>query len=331
MIDTETLFILGAGASKHHGYPTGIELRDYICHNLQSSIAKYVFTGSDNPLNVDRKQKYQESAKELSIDFFESSTASIDLFLSRRPLLEHIGKVAIIVSILEAERKTATNKVQRLSGNDWYFYLFNRLTESLHRSEDFEKYKDNRISIITFNYDRSLENFLYLSLTRSFKEYQGGRPLNANEILPFPILHVYGQVAPLRWQSDGGFEYAPDFYPNAVDLADNIRVIYERTDERINKARKIIQAAERIFFLGFGYAEENLEALGLPGILNGEQEIYGTAKGLSDKEIREIKNSIYGGMKGREKKYLTVKDKKSAESEIKIEGMDCLSLLREYL
>lgn len=330
MIDTKTLFILGAGASVHHGYPTGLGLRDYIRHELQSSIAKYVFNRLDNPLNVNQKQRYKEDAKELSDQFDESNTASIDLFLSRRPLLEHIGKVAIIVSILEAERKTATNEVQRLSGDDWYFYFFNRLTESLRKSEDFEKYKDNRISIITFNYDRSLENFLYLGITRSFKEYQGGRPLSETEILPFPILHVYGQVAPLQWQGDrGGLEYAPDSHPNAVDLAENIRVIYERTDESIDQARKIIKGAKRIFFLGFGYAEENMEALGLPGILNNEQEIYGTAFGMTDKEIREIKNSIYGGMKGNEKKHWAHKD--IAEALIKIKGVDCLSLLREHL
>ncbi len=216
-----------------------------------------------------------------------------------------------------------------LSGNDWYFYLFNRLTESLRRSEDFENYKDNRISIITFNYDRSLENFLYLGITRNFKEYQGGRPLSAAEILPFPIVHVYGQVAPLPWQSDKSLEYAPDFHANAVDLADNIKLIDDRITEDVKEAKDIIKQAKRIFFLGFGYAEENLNVLGLPDILSMEQKLYGTAIGMTERGKRRIKNSICKGMLGDKTDLLG--NTRLAQAKVKIENMDCLKILQEYL
>ena len=44
----------------------------------------------------------------------------------------------------------------------WYVYLFNQLGA---RKDDFNK---NRISIITYNYDRSLEYFLFVALKFSY-------------------------------------------------------------------------------------------------------------------------------------------------------------------
>ena len=50
MISEETLFILGAGASKPYRYLTGKELRKYICKGLPTDLSAIISkdTGLDN-------------------------------------------------------------------------------------------------------------------------------------------------------------------------------------------------------------------------------------------------------------------------------------------
>jgi len=50
----------------------------------------------------------------------------------------------------------------------WYEYLFNQLTT---RFDDFEK---NKLSILTFNYDRSLEFYLFTCMRATMSEQRSG-------------------------------------------------------------------------------------------------------------------------------------------------------------
>ena len=90
------------------------------------------------------------------------------------------------------------------------------------------------------------------------------------------------------------------------------------------KERMTAIAAEhkRIFFLGFGYAETNLDAIGFPGAIDGNWKIFGTAKGMSLKEIQRVKYDRLGK---------AVRQKRLLESWIHIEDKNSYELLREYL
>ncbi|MEA2096599.1 MAG: hypothetical protein U9P73_07915, partial [Candidatus Cloacimonadota bacterium] len=79
-----------------------------------------------------------------------------------------------------------------------------------------------------------------------------------------------------------------------------------------------IKDAKRIFFLGFGFAEENLEILNLISNINANQKIYGTAKGLTKNEISKIKS------------YFS-KTHNADNPDLIIENCDNLTLLRNYL
>ena len=81
----------------------------------------------------------------------------------------------------------------------------------------------------------------------------------------------------------------------------------------------MVRNARRIFFLGFAYAQENLEILGIPKNLNDLQKIYGTAFDNYPDEIAAI-----------EAKLSNDAAKKKKEN-IKIEACDCITLLRKYL
>ena len=89
----------------------------------------------------------------------------------------------------------------------------------------------------------------------------------------------------------------------------------EIDDGIINK----IKEAKRIYFLGFGYAEENLKLLKIPEVLSKGQKIFGTALGFYEEEIIRTKFKLNG-------KWVN-----NFHSDMILENCDCLSLLRKYL
>jgi len=54
------------------------------------------------------------------------------------------------------------DKVVMFERGDWYQYFCDKLNTS------FEEFDQNKISIITFNYDRSLEHSLFTALKNSY-------------------------------------------------------------------------------------------------------------------------------------------------------------------
>jgi hypothetical protein len=235
-----------------------------------------------------------------------------------------MGKYIIAFKIFDAEHSSRFNE-EALEGQDWYFYLFNRLTKSVTTWDQLPDLSGGKIGFVTFNYDRSLEYFLYESLRNSFTN------VPEHEIFRFlkgiKIVHVYGQIAPLEWQS------LADYLPYAPKIAEsllqrqvaNIKTIYEQKESpELNEARELLAQAEQIFFLGFGYAPENMEVIGLPGVIPQFCHVYGTAYGLEIKEINDIRERIV-----KELKPGGLTD--SNFSRVNIENVDCLKLLSNYL
>ena len=237
-------------------------------------------------------------------------------------------------------------------GDDWYSYLYNRLIEGLVGKEALPDFSDGKIAFITFNYDRSLEHFLHESLYNSFMEVLDDRIVQYFEKMNIPvatgqvgqqnrdlliqvvmeqlkILHVYGQIMPLRWQdSYDGVDYRPEKIDEALlqKAANNIKTIYEqKSSPEIQEARRLLSQSEQIFFLGFGYAPENMDLLGLPGIISPvNRGVYGTAFGLKDIEVRRISGRIVTGL---QPDHIGFKN----SDRVIVETVDCLDLLRNHL
>lgn len=338
MIDKKTVFILGAGASCPYGYPSGAHLRELICLSTDHSVLVQT-VGEDIRPQVNRFKKTFES----------SSTKSIDLFMARNPELAPVGKYIIAFETFRAEQisqfreKANWAQEQRkhpqphlsldgylmrkaFQGDDWYSYLFDRVTENLAAPITLPDFSDGKVAFITFNYDRSLEYFLYESLSNSFTKVPEAEVIKCLKKLK--ILHVYGQVAPLKWQdSNEGVDYRLEISESLLRSASsNIRTIYEEKENpELKEAQGLLAQAERIFFLGFGYAPENMEVLGLPGIIPPINcEAYGTAFGLNDKEVERIRSRIIEGLKFDSMGFKN-------RGGIVIKAMDCLELLRNYL
>ncbi len=164
----------------------------------------------------------------------------------------------------------------------WYRVLFSQLTDGRIEPDDF-KISQNNVSFITFNYDRSLENYLYDAIQRNFES--AGPSEGSKEINSIPIIHVYGKLASLEWQNTDSeaFWFAYKKGPaslnlNAFEMRKNIYVMHGKRDNpNVEKSKQLLEQADRVYFLGFGYSKENMEILDIPNTITKARRIFGTA------------------------------------------------------
>lgn len=316
----KAVFILGAGASYNYGFPLGKGLRHIIVRSYQGVI-------NEIQRNI-RNERPNFSSSSLSfIDkFYKSSDISIDLFLSKFPDFEIEGKIGIIYNILQSE--TSSKFLEELSehkksrkeeNDDWMWHLYIKMINGLNVVQSFDVINFDHISFISFNYDRSLEYYLYISINNgfNFKSIGGNAKALMNRIR---IEHVYGKVVDLPWEDNGAnqsLEYKGFNVDNhkLIEWVDNIRVVYNRKAASMQNIHSIIREADNIFFLGFGYDQTNLNLIGIPEILNPDQKIYGTAIDNNEEEIAIIKNSL------KQKNY---------KYEPEIVKSNCTELLRRF-
>ena len=168
MITEPTLFILGAGASKPYGYPTGRELRKQI---IKESPKYFGNTLDKTPRIPDHNKHIRNVELGKFVHAFEkSSVESIDKWLSFNPKFSDYGKIAITLCIKHSETTSHFREVMpsEYYSQDWYTLLFSRMASGLKGPKDLDKFKNNRVAFVTFNYDRSFEYFLHESFVHAF-------------------------------------------------------------------------------------------------------------------------------------------------------------------
>lgn len=304
MIETNTVLILGAGASVDYEYPTGLQLRSLIIER----------TGHGHPIAA-QLQILEHSEKEIAEfrrAFRQSSEPSIDSFLEKRPEFVEIGKQAIAAALIpyELEESLILQDKER-----WYHFLWRKLTEGGGHPGA------NALSVITFNYDRSLEHFLYTSLQNAFNFDDEEIARTLSHVV---VVHLYGQLGVLPFQPGYQREYRPEIPAHIIrESAKQIRIVHE--GERITEdlqfawAAKLVAEAQQVCFLGFGYLPTNIQRLPLHK-LDENAPIYGTAYGLGEGEASIAKQRLRKRTK-RESDGLTILGGR---------GQDCLELLKQY-
>jgi len=296
MIKKKTVLILGAGASVPYFYPTMNELRRDIIYNFKNEYNKHFKTVS----TMNAPKGISSGKIDGFINRFRmAGKLSINEYLSfpGNKSDEYYGLMAIAISIANYERKnffgTALEshllaKSQRepnyqYEDEDWYSELHKLLVRPIISGEETLDDFGKNLSVITFNYDRSLEQFLYISLIPLFPDDQVKVIKQLNNL---SVVHVYGQIIPLQWQN----KPRPYCDYTNIDNADqiqscvkNIHVMHQErsTNPQIDEARQLIKEADRIFILGFGFDEYNYKLLGFPNIINPGQKIYHTERDLS--------------------------------------------------
>lgn len=265
MIYTPTTLVLGAGASMPYGFPSGRKLIELIITMNLSERNKFVQLGINSELLI-----------EFQKDLMQADSLSIDEFLETRheDYLE-IGKSCIAYLLIQKEYSDTL--FRRWKGPEdedhaekWYYYLMDELTTFVDdngatKSITLDQFSDNKLSVVTFNYDRSLEHYFFTTLSKRFNAPKADV---ANVVQKIPIIHIHGQIGFLNWQSR--LKGAPvRSYNRKLDkqtlktAADCIQILFEADDEdsTFSRAQGVMNDAERVYFLGFGYHPENMRRM----------------------------------------------------------------------
>lgn len=276
MIKTPTVLVLGAGASYPYGFPTARQLRDLICDafvNLGATATRLL--GDNSDYSRDDFFRFREA-------FLKSGQPSVDAFLEHRPEFLAVGKLAIAYCLIPFESEHHLYAPDSSRGGHWYEYLVGKL------NAPFDEFGKNQLSIITFNYDRSLEHYLWLVLQNLY-----GRDHNRHVLESIPAVHVYGQLGKSGYPRSSSRPYLPDNqrYATIAQAAAGITLLHEEPD--LTEVRKLLRAAQHVCFLGFSFHELNVARLRLEEGSRGSKWIIGTSQGLIGGEI-ESAASIVG-------------------------------------
>ncbi len=209
----------------------------------------------------------------LAVLFFqkleEFDPTSIDFFLSLHTEFQYkdekgnstnIGKYAIAYEIVKCREefdnrlkgyiRDENGKKERFSS--WYRYLLNEILLGCQNNQQHEILKNN-LSIITFNYDTSLELFLDKRLRNMNYFKEEGQNLVFLERLKRSLFHVYGKI-----------DFA-DQSKSLIELSEGIKVIGEERNSK-ESFEKIIIDAKKVFILGYAFDEANNEKISMKSV-----------------------------------------------------------------
>ncbi|MEO1009449.1 MAG: hypothetical protein AAFX79_12880 [Planctomycetota bacterium] len=299
MIGAKSVFVLGAGASLEYGFPLGSQLRRAIIalalgQNTAPKDMPLALQGPAWNRLVDQRAKLLQPcfSHDLMEDFGKSfrysGTASIDAYLIRRQRFRAIGSAIIGLIISACEKHEYL--FDRLG---LYWWLLDRMGSTP------EVVRENPVTFITFNYDRSLEYFF----VRAAYE-QGSNPgaassdsIAANSMLDaINIVHMYGSLGDLprwggavnpvrhqpyeKWLDEQRCHYSVydlDRWNTSLKLVGEERSA--EATEHHERARQAILECDVLCFLGFGFDRENTRVLGFPmrggGIMNHAMDYCG--------------------------------------------------------
>ena len=238
MLKKKTCLLLGAGASKHLGFPLGFDLRQKMLFELH---------GQKDKLADKLPEDFKRSGEDLSL-FYDrlayGNWPSPDAFLEKHGEFIKTGKY--LMCRLIAEHETIWGITAH---GGWY----EKLVSAVH-VDDPRELKDNRLSIVTFNYDRSIDFRLHKYVENQF----GIESSEAWRILQdsIPIVHVHGTLGqyPNSPYGDQGRSY---------ERGQDIKIISEIEDgiDEFRLASKLLNEAERVVVFGFGFAADNVRRL----------------------------------------------------------------------
>lgn len=287
-----TVLILGAGASMPYGFPSGDQLKERIISSLESFPRR---AGPGTQLeNVLHESNIQyDQIEEFRDELAGAQHITIDRFLQNRPKFEMLGKLAIAATLIPFEADSIAPMLQPWKAyarfkpaltEAWYPYLAKQLNLG---ATDWGR---GLLTIITYNYDRSLEHYLFTVLKSTCE-------LSREEcwkiFRTIPIFHMYGELGPYNPIRNGLAYGSPLSFPIAREAAKNIQMMHESRDKGvIQQAQEAIREASVVCFLGFGYHRENLAPL---GIQSGtpDKKIFGTAYQVTESEQRRLQLGAY--------------------------------------
>lgn len=283
MIKEKTVFVFGAGSNLDYQFPTGAQLRDEIasvCNwdTMRPDIPEHIKILNNMDFNMQVLTNFRTQLMNGGFD-------TIDEFLEARenPVYRSLGKTAIAIALIKHEHPQIFQG--RFSTDSFYNFLFKKMANEATK----ENFHQNKVSFVTYNYDRSFEYFLSNSL---LNRYEGIQDSEVDYIMSqMKIIHVHGSLGNMRWHGYNKREYNTVVDQNNVKIASEGIVNFNEVDgnyEGYKEARKEFHEAKNVVFVGFGFHPLNLSRLAEGDCLLGKKRLFATSLGLTEEEISEI-------------------------------------------
>jgi hypothetical protein len=336
MIRTKTTLVVGAGASAEMQMPSSAELLERIAAGYDF----YRFGGERMSKDSSALLRYLNKLGERpgsSLDKLYAATERlrvatrlgqmIDTIIDQNddnPLVTLCGKLAVMHFICQGEAKASLRPAPKvegelplLIGDYWLVELGRLITNGVPRSK-VERCFEN-LSIVSFNYDRSIEHFLPYALMTAY----GMTLVEAQRIVAakLNIVHPYGTIGRLPWQKGEGpdVEWGNDAPWNMISLLSGLRTHSELMGDRnaLTEVRGAMLKSQRVVFMGFGYHPQNLDVL-IDGTFSHNPEVLAAVHQLSAPSQKTVVRML------RRKLGLTAEDK------LMVINSRCQEFMRDY-
>jgi hypothetical protein len=280
MIRSKTTLIVGAGASAELGLPSGVELLSRVAQGFdfsrfgtelqtKDSVILGQYLGKLGTRLGKNEAAIREAAERIRIAC--KLCSSIDSLIEQYgddQLIAASGKLAIVHFICQAEARSVLRLTPRVAGDlpvqgadNWLFQLAQLVTSGVSKSRVAQCFDD--LTIISFNYDRSIEHFMPHALVMAYgMELGEAQKLVGSKLR---VIHPYGSIGRLPWQAGDtpDLEWGTEQPWNIHNLAVGIRTASEvqRDQNTLRTIRAAVSGAKRIVFLGFGFQPQNVDLL----------------------------------------------------------------------
>jgi hypothetical protein len=306
----KNVIVVGAGASKEFGLPTGAELTQSIAGiaDIKFDVLGSKLENGDYKLvETLRLLAKKGTPKDQSINSFlhgawqirdnMNLAPSIDNFLDTHRTNAHLvafGKIAIVHAIQKAEQSSylffgdgRPEDIFPRTKDTWLTAFFRILVSQ----RDFASFLEAmfNITFVSFNYDRCIYQFLHYAAIGYFN-------LNAEQIAQLhaalQVIYPYGSVGQFRSDSlRTGFGII-EYHEQLLESSLRIRTFTEGAESvEIERIRKAIHQSDVVVFLGFGFLPLNVDLLFSGEVFNGKK-VIGTSKGLSMNSCQQIESGL---------------------------------------
>jgi hypothetical protein len=305
LVNKKTVFILGAGASAECKMPLGDELKTLIekaiLHrdpNFWTVVYNQWLKGITNVTD------YENGADELAATLSTTPFASIDEALhwwrDWKEIVD-LGKLAIAYFILRDERRSwlqfrddRTVDVDKVK-DTWFAEFMSLGIRELERGQIINAFEN--VTIINFNYDRTIEHYLYHALQqRARVSMQAAK----DAIARMTVIRPYGRIGPLEWQQPDGIPFggSDDTLYEAVTAMKSIRTFTEQIEGSpiLDDIRKALDEAQLMIILGFGFHPQNMQLFDAKHNRNAGSPIV-TVFNLDERNYEAIAARLKGSAK----------------------------------